>query len=297
MNRQNLRFPFLLSATLVLLVSLLFWPSAPARAIDQAGYTMEVLVDGTPLQEYFARSAHYVQALEGREYSIRLTNRTGERIAVALAVDGLNSIDAKTTTALAAQKWILGPWESITLDGWQTTSSTARHFFFTSEKESYGAWLGKTKNLGIVTAAVFREKRRRPVPIEQGELQRDSRSNDAGGAREQAAGGPTARADAPASEAAPPAARSKATSRQLSDELAATGIGRELGHEVRRVSFDEEESPAALLEIRYEYHDALVKLGVLPRPCPTDPEPLARREHARGFSDTDFAPDPYRSAR
>lgn len=79
MNRPNRRtrrrFPFPLSPTLALLLPLLFWPSPLALAIDQAGYTTEVLVGGTPLQEYLARSATYVEALRGREYSIRAVGR------------------------------------------------------------------------------------------------------------------------------------------------------------------------------------------------------------------------------
>ena len=35
----------------------------------------------------FLHTTTYVEALKGREFAIRLTNRTGERIAVALAVD------------------------------------------------------------------------------------------------------------------------------------------------------------------------------------------------------------------
>lgn len=267
MSRSSRRFPLSLFPACALCTALLFGFAPPARAIDRAGYSMEVLVGGIALQEYLARNATYIEALEGREYSIRLTNHTGERIAVALSVDGLNSIDAKTTTARAAQKWILGPWESVTLDGWQTSSSTARHFFFTSEKESYGAWLGKTKNLGIVAAAVFREKHAR----------HERRLGAAGESKR----------ESDASAAAPSAP-------QPSDELAATGIGRELGHEVMRVDFDAQPTPAAMLELRYEYRDALVKLGVLPRPCPDDRDALARREHSHGFADPGFAPDPFR---
>jgi hypothetical protein len=110
--------------------------AAPARASD---YTMEVLVDGRPLVVYAHRGTSYVEAVKSREYTIRLTNRTGERVAVALAVDGLNSIDAKHGTAHDAQKWILDPWQTVTLPGWQTSSGTARRFVFTTEARSYGA--------------------------------------------------------------------------------------------------------------------------------------------------------------
>ena len=75
------------------------------------------------------------------------------------------------------------------------------------------------------------------------------------------------------------------------DDLAATGIGREIDHRVRRVRFEAESSPAAVLEIRYEYHAALVRLGVLPRYARWE-DPLDRRERARGFADFDFAPSP-----
>ena len=232
--------------------------AAPALAGSSGGYSMEVLLDGRPLAELPHGGRTYVEASRGREYAVRLSNHTDARVAVALAVDGLNSIDAKKTASRAASKWILEPWESIVIEGWQTSGSTARRFFFTTEDRSYGAWLGKTADLGIISAAFFRE---RP----QHAYEQEHRNKDA---------------QAP-SAAAP------------SDDMAATGIGREVDHRVRRVSFDEEPHPAAVLDVRYEYRDALVKLGVLPRPRPID-DPLARRERARGFEDTGFAPDPYR---
>ena len=108
-------------------------------------YSMEIVVDGTPLAVYAAKGTTYVEALKGREYAIRLSNRTGQRVAVALAIDGLNSIDAKHTTSQKARKWILAPWETVTLSGWQTGSGTARRFVFTSEPKSYGAWLGRRR--------------------------------------------------------------------------------------------------------------------------------------------------------
>ncbi|HZN54637.1 MAG TPA: hypothetical protein VFB67_04885 [Candidatus Polarisedimenticolaceae bacterium] len=234
--------------------------ASPARSRDAGAYSMELLVDGRPLSRYETSAATYVEALRGREYAIRLSNRTGERVAVALAVDGLNTIDARHTAAAEARKWILGPWESTVIDGWQTSSGTARRFVFTSEPDSYGAWLGRTRDLGVVSAAFFRE-RPRPAPIAK-EKESDAR-------REKSAA-PSARAD----------------------DLAATGIGREVEHRVVAVAFDAETAPSSVLSVRYEYRDALVRLGVLPR-CGEDAD-LARRERARGFSDDGFAPDPHR---
>lgn len=249
---------------------------APPASVSRP-YSIEVLVDGRARPEYASRGRTYVEALPQREYAIRLTNRTSQRIAVALSVDGLNSIDAKYSSMSEARKWILDPYASIVIDGWQTSAQTARKFYFTRESSSYGAWLGKTENLGNITAAFFRERCRQvreDAPEAEQKLQRSA---------------PTAPSRSGAAEKR---SRLENQSKDESDELAATGIGRELSHPVVRVEFDEEDSPAAVIALRYEYREALVALGVLPkRP---DRNSLARRERSRGFDDQGFAPDPYR---
>ncbi|MBP7146310.1 MAG: hypothetical protein KBD01_02110 [Acidobacteria bacterium] len=265
--------------TATLLFAALAVAATPATAIDRDAYSMQVLVNGRPVSEYPARGTTYVEALRGHEYSVRLTNHTGQRVAIALSVDGLNSIDARSTTPHAASKWVLGPYESITIDGWQISADGARRFFFTNEEQSYGAWLGDTRNLGIIAAAVFREA----LPERQPQVWSAPRDR-----REQA---PSA-SGAPG--AAPPMAQGKAQSRSESaadEEYAATGIGREVDHPVERVAFRCEPGPAAMLELRYEYRDELVRLGVLPRPWIAHRDRLDRRERARGFEG--FAPDPY----
>ncbi len=268
--------------------------AGPAQAAAQGPYTLEVLVDGRPLAELHGHGRRYVEASAGREYSLRLTNNTGRRVGIAVSVDGLNSIDAKTTTAQAGSKWILGPYESIVLDGWQTSSALARRFYFTTEQSSYGAWLGKTANLGVIAAVVFRERlpeTDQPMLFrERGKAATpESRAEGRGpsGAPPPARPAPAAPGRADASAGAP----SGGFQAPPSDDYAATGIGREVDHQVERVRFDAERSAAACLEIRYEYRPALVKLGLLPRARPSDP--LERREHARGF-EPGFAPDPYR---
>jgi len=256
------------------------FPFGGALALDRDGFSMDILVGETPLQEFAARGANYVKALKNRDYSVRLRNRSGERVAIALSVDGLNSIDARTTSSSEARKWILGPYETIVLDGWQTSSMTARRFFFTSEERSYGAWLGRTKNLGIVAAAGFRERRPQPISLER-EESRDGLEKKSQDSRDPGAPSPPAGAEG---RARPESSR----------DLAATGIGQETSHPVREINFESEDSPTAVLEIRYEYHDALVRLGVLPREDDRCGDALTRREGARGFEAPRFAPDPYR---
>jgi hypothetical protein len=236
---------------------------------------VEIMVKGVSQPKFVHNGRLYVEALKGREYAIRLRNPYPVRVAVALSVDGLNTIDARETTAGDARKWVLGPYEIVTISGWQTSQSEARRFEFTTEARSYGAALGKAENLGMITAVFFKE--RVPVPVPYSSNLERSRRDQAQAAP------PAAASPAPAQEAAGAAAsRSKAA-----DEYAATGMGRRTDHAVTQVWLDLEDTPSQTVNIRYEFRPQLVRLGIL---SPT-PDPLDRRERARGFDDS-FSPVP-----
>ena len=59
---------------------------------------------------------------------------------------------------------MIEPYGTINIGGWQMSSERARRFYFTSERDSYGAKLGQTSNLGVVSAVFFRE-RTGPYPV------------------------------------------------------------------------------------------------------------------------------------
>jgi hypothetical protein len=235
--------------------------------------TVEILVAGNPQRQYSHQGRWYVEALKGREYAIRLRNPYGVRVAVALSVDGLNSIDARQTTASGARKWVLDPHETVIISGWQTSQSEARRFEFTTEEHSYGQALGKTANLGVISAVFFRER----VPVI---LSRDSARQEAGPAPPAAA--PERSAAAESSTAG--------LAKRADEEYAATGMGRRTNHAVTQVSLELENAAAHSVNIRYEFRPQLVKLGILPT-VDARPDPLDRRERARGF-EPGFAPVP-----
>lgn len=244
-------------ATLILTLGI----SGAAFAANTSGFAVDVLVDESPRAEYNHRGAVYVEAVRGASFGIRLTNPTPYRVAVALSVDGLNTIDAKHTDARSASKWVLEPYESTVISGWQVNDRTARNFFFTGERHSYGASLGQTENLGVIEAVYFRERRR--------EVWR--RESSFGEERPGSANGGVGSAPAPSA---------KAERRDAPDDYAATGMGRRARHEVEMVDIDLEPQPVASVRIRYEFHPQLVKLGILPEHY----SPLDRRERASGFS-------------
>jgi len=252
----------------------------PATAAHRDGFGLEVLVNGAPRPELHGRGSVYVEALKGREYALRLTNPLPYRVAVALSVDGLNSIDATHGDARTASKWVLGPYETVEIEGWQVNGSEARRFFFTGERASYGAWLGETDNLGVIEAVFYRERVVRP-PVRIWPDHGKGRDHE-GGARGES------RSDAAPAPQAGAAEKSLGTEGALSDEYAATGIGDRTEHHVQRVSLELEKSPAAVVRLRYEFRPQLVKLGLLPEW--RHPSPLDRRERARGFDG--YCPEP-----
>jgi hypothetical protein len=248
-------------------------------------FDLEILVGGRPLDEYYARGKSYVEAIEGAEYEVRIRNPFPFRIAVALSVDGLNTIDARRSTAWNASKWVIEPYGTISINGWQMSSERARRFYFTSEQDSYGAKLGQTTNLGVVSAVFFRELRPIPVPItpappprppyeERDERERSSNAPESGAGIGQS-----------------PSDRSSKGVLSRDDDYAATGIGRSVRNDVQWVDMTLDSRPVGTVTIRYEYYAALVRLGVFPRRYPR-PDPLRRRESASGFEDRRFSPEP-----
>ncbi|HZG54303.1 MAG TPA: hypothetical protein VEZ40_19535 [Pyrinomonadaceae bacterium] len=255
----------------------------------QTPFGIEVLSGGWARDKYPARGRVYVEAVEGDEYELRLSNPLPVRVAVALSVDGLNTIDARRTSARDASKWVIPPYGSITVSGWQMSSSRARRFYFTNERDSYANKLGRPSDLGVITAVFFRERRTRadillpPRPHESQPRNHD-RSESKRSTRGEAPAATSAEQSSAAGRARP--------SPQADEEYAATGIGRSVTNDVWSVQMDLESSPAAEMTLRYEFRDALVRLGVLPRNYPPQPDPLRRRERARGFEDRQFSPEP-----
>jgi len=206
------------------------------------------------------------------------------RVAVSLSVDGLNTIDARHTSAWNASKWVIEPHGTITVGGWQMSSERARRFYFTSERDSYGAKLGQTANLGVVSAVFFRELHR-PIPITPPrQIYKDS---------DRESNVPLERSESPSAgaETGSSAKRQRAIAPVPDNEYAATGIGRSVQNDVRWVNMELDSRPAGEVSIRYEYYAALVRLGILPRRYER-PDTLRRREDARGFEDRRFSPEP-----
>src|ERR1700752_391601 len=203
-----------------------------SKRVRYPNFELDLVVDGRALTEHSESGRIFVDAQQAAEYELRLRNPMPDRVAVALSVDGLNTIDAEQTSAWNASKWLIEPYQTITISGWQMSSERARRFYFTTERDSYAAKLGRKANLGVITAVFFREKGQ-PIPITKGEIDTS---------------GPV-----PGQEPQLSAEASRDSRSATGSNKAATGIGRSVRHDVRTVEMDLDSHPAAELTIRYQY--------------------------------------------
>ena len=258
------------------------------------GVSVSVAGSSSPL--YPARDGsgrYYFEARPDCIYEVRVDNRSGERLGVALSVDGLNAISgiAAARAGDPGRMYILGPWETTTVRGWRSSLDDVRRFTFVDERASYAARTGQANpKLGWVEVSVYRE--RRPIVMRRPEKLAEPQPCCSG------FDGPAAPAatpyPAPPSASAAPYAEGR--ERDVKEALDAVEQGKAEG--ARRsypgtgwgarewdravvVAFDPEPVPSERVTLRYEYRSELARLGVLPRPW-ADRDRL--RERDGGFA-------------
>ncbi|MEO8976841.1 MAG: hypothetical protein ABI552_13925 [Casimicrobiaceae bacterium] len=207
---------------------------------------------GNALGVYPSRGERFVVGTPGNEYRMRIRNLSGARILAVASVDGVNIVSGDTASP-AQSGYVLGPWETLDVDGWRTSLRKTAAFYFTTLADSYATRTGRPNDLGVIGVAVFRER----APIVQqreAEIARDRASNAA----------PDPRMQKSMADAQPSA---KAQGAMTSAPSIGTGYGRDETSYAQRVAFERATTtPAELLAVRYDSRENLLAMGVLPRP-------------------------------
>ena len=287
------------------ILTALLLAAGAANASSSSGFGLEVLVDGRERPEYAARGTVYVEALRGRDYALRLSNPTGTRVAVALSVDGLNTLDSRRTSArmrangfsrlTRPSSFRAGRSRTPRRASSTSRASEARTARPSGKRRISASSRRSSSERGFHTKEFLRMKMRALSPRhrEVPRPRRRSRPFEAiapfGGCPaetgELAQNEPSRHGTGPFAEIS--SSSSSSPSPTLSDEYAATGMGRKTQFGVTQVDLELETEPAAVVRLRYEFRPQLVALGVLPRD--PDSSRIARRERARGFEE--FCPE------
>jgi len=153
---------------LALALALAAAPEAPAStawAVNADGrlVDVEVLVDGQAAPLYWKSGTwdrRYFQAFRGRNYSLAVTNNTGRRVGVLIAVDGLNVVNGERSRLTGTEPmYVLGPNERAVIRGWRTSLSNVRRFVFVDEERSYAERTGQASgDMGWIRVLSFREQ-------------------------------------------------------------------------------------------------------------------------------------------
>jgi hypothetical protein len=203
----------------------------------------------------------YVEARRGRNYSVRVSNHSRERVGLVIAVDGRNIISgAKSHLAPREQMYVLNPRDSAVYEGWRTARDRVNRFYFTDAADSYADAFGDRSAMGVIAVAVFRERARYGLPL-----------------KEQEYSGPGGRPDP--------------TRRSLTAREPGTGFGESEWSPARRVEFEPDERPVARHFLKYEWRESLCRKGVIECRRP-DPRPRNRFWPDHPEPDGGFAPYP-----
>jgi hypothetical protein len=253
--------------------------------VDGRLVDVSVMVDGSTAPLYHRAGnwdRNYFQAFRGRNYALAVTNNTGQRIGVLIAVDGLNVVNGERSNLSRGEAmYVLDPWEHAVIRGWRTSLSDVRRFVFVDEERSYAERTGQANgDMGWIRVLAFREDRpawRMP------ELPRVRRENEPRGARPEVddLAPPTAqREKAGASEQAPAPTlggelrndkraetlqRDEVRAPMAQESAPGTGWGERRYDPVNEVEFVAERNAVDRINLRYEYESGLRALGIVPK--------------------------------
>jgi len=104
----------------------------------------------------------FVDLQKDDEFQLYFRNDAPFAVAVTFHLDGVNSFafsDMRGRSGPGAgqplySKWIVDPRSNVLLKGWHRTNETVDRFLVTDFSESAAARLGRTSNLGLITATV-----------------------------------------------------------------------------------------------------------------------------------------------
>ena len=231
---------------------------------------------GDTLSTWRARGASYVAGRPGDRYAVRLTNRSNGRVLVVLSVDGVNAVSGETA-AVGQTGYVLAPHQSAEITGWRKSFSEAAAFYFTALPDSYAARTDRPDNVGVIGAAVFRERVAEPPRgwlDRQPEVARE-RADGNGAEPERRAQGAAADSAAPAT-APPSSMKAERDSFAQQEKKLGTGHGEREYSPTSQTAFERASSqPAEVVQVRYDSYANLVAGGIIARPRPTFRSPDA----------------------
>lgn len=134
-------------------------------------YSLEVLVNGRPAQEYYRDAKAFIEARDGTEYTLRFRNNNYKRVMAVFSVDGIEVLKGKVASQ-ADNGYIVEAFSNIEIKGYRIDERNVAAFKFGRHGNSYAVTVGgervdqqtgevtqdKTvRNNGVIGVRVFEE--------------------------------------------------------------------------------------------------------------------------------------------
>lgn len=226
--------------------------------MQKKDFSVEVIVNGKPVDEYLHNGKTYIEGKEKTEFSLRFRNHSGRQALFVPTVDGLSILDGKEAS-FNSRGYIIGAYSAETIDGWRTSDQEVAKFFFSRIADSYAAKSGNGGNQGVIGCAVFEEHVREPEIV-------IIKRRSVGPSWPYHFDGQTTITCSTAS-----------LSTSNSNTSLGTGWGDQKYSPVQTVEFDRRDNPSAVFEIFYNTRKNLESKGVVfKRALNVTPSPFPR---------------------
>ncbi len=184
---------------------------------------------------------YYMEAVKGEKYSIEVTNRSGRRIGVVIAVDGRNIISGRKSDLKNNERmYLIEPYATNSFEGWRTGMDRTNRFYFTGHSDSYAEKVfADASAMGTIAVAVYMEKVRERAPVAPSIDYKNSGPRGAGGQAH------------------------RESSKSCDSESAGTGFGSTTYSPVREVAFEPENRTAGKVVMKYEWRSELCGKGII----------------------------------
>lgn len=120
-------------------------------------YSVDVLVNGNNCKQYNHDGKIFIEAKNGSEYEIKISNHAWSRILAISAVDGLNVLTGETASE-EDSGYVINGYDSMKIKGFRYSDDKVGAFKFTSKNKSYTESKGEGHNVGVIGVRLFGEK-------------------------------------------------------------------------------------------------------------------------------------------
>ena len=97
---------------------------------------------GRTLPIYEHEGRFYVAGEPRHQYELRVRNSSAARVLAVTSVDGVNVISGETA-AQQQSGYVLGAYDSVSIEGWRKSLDEVATFYFTHLADSYAARTGR----------------------------------------------------------------------------------------------------------------------------------------------------------